>query len=155
MGDNLTMTTPLGLTLALKLFLNIPRFLCSKRSHAFAIIVERPTCKKRTNIVLGNFPFNSEVTIIFWFSKTSLFTRSILPVFSREVWNSTRNIPYWWHTCSTPRGVSLIGCYLHAKIQNQATTNQSHYTDLCRATSSVWNFWGWILAAVPRGSQPQ
>ena len=43
MGDNLTMTTPLGLTFALKLFLNVPRFLCSKRSRAFASDVDNPT----------------------------------------------------------------------------------------------------------------
>ena len=35
------------------------------------------------------------------------------------------------------RVVSLIGCCLHGEIQNQVTTNQRHYTDLCRATSSV------------------
>ena len=45
MGDNLTITTPLGLTFALKLFLNVPRFLCSNRSRAFAKDVARPIYK--------------------------------------------------------------------------------------------------------------
>ena len=49
MGDNLTITTPLGLTFALKLFLNVPRFLCSNRSRAFTKDVARPTYEiKRT-----------------------------------------------------------------------------------------------------------
>ena len=43
MGDNLTINTPLGLTFALKMFLNVPRFLCSNRSRAFAKDVARPT----------------------------------------------------------------------------------------------------------------
>lgn len=43
------MITPLGLTLALKLFLYIPRSLCSKRSRTFASDVERPTWKKQNN----------------------------------------------------------------------------------------------------------
>lgn len=44
------MTTPLGLTLAMNLFLYIPRSLCSKRSRTFASDVERPTWKKQNQI---------------------------------------------------------------------------------------------------------
>ena len=42
-GVNMTITTPLGLTVALKLELNIPRSLCSNRSRATACEADNPT----------------------------------------------------------------------------------------------------------------
>ncbi len=53
-------------------------------------------------------------------------------------------VPRWkhaWRRSATETHVlSPIGYKMRAEIQNRATTNQKQCTDLCRATSSVWNF---------------
>lgn len=36
--------------------------------------------------------------------------------------------------------VSLIGCYLRAKVQSKASANESRFSDFSRVTSSEWNF---------------
>ena len=48
----------------------------------------------------------------------------ILPPLERDVWDWTWKIPYWWRSSTEICVLSLIGCYLRAKIQNRATANQ-------------------------------
>ena len=45
--------------------------------------------------------------------------------------------------------MSLIGCCSVLNFRAQVSTNQRHYTDLCRATSSVRNFSGRISTSIP------
>lgn len=49
----------------------------------------------------------------------------------------TIKIPYWWRSSTGIRAVSLISCCWRAKIHRLAKTNEKHYPDLCRATSSA------------------
>ena len=56
--------------------------------------------------------------------------------------------------CSTEvRVTSLIGCF-SPYFRAQVTTNQRRQTDLCKATSSVWNFWSPVsVVSQTKGSE--
>ena len=103
---------------------------------------------KHLRIFLGNLRKSSENV-----RKRSYEFRTTLAKSSEDVWDSM--------TCSSTeiRVMSLIGCFSVLNFRAiracnnrrqpvcvRRLTNQRHYTDLCRTTSSVWNFSGRISA---------
>ena len=64
--------------------------------------------------------------------------RKILPQLERRVRLDPKNsiLMKYVHLASP------IGCYSDLNFPAQVTTNQRRYTELCRATSSEWNFSG-------------
>ena len=79
--------------------------------------------------------YKKECYTIAWENSRHLAT---LPLVSppNDVWETSAEIPYWWHVTSQIWVVLLIGWINFSR----GTTNQKHYPDLGSDASSVWNF---------------
>ena len=69
-----------------------------------------------------------------------------------DIWETSAEIPYWWHVTTEIWVVLLIGRATYSR--EFFPTNQKHYLDLGSDASSVWNFFARfsdvILRANPR-----
>ena len=64
-----------------------------------------------------------------------------------DVWETSSEIPYWWHVTTQIWVVLLIGWI-------KFPTNQRHCPDLASDTSSVWNFCTHFSDVILRGNHP-
>ena len=104
--------------------------------------------------MLGDSPLSiTFLSALFWIDRINRHLSSRGP-FSFPA-HETSEILNWRGSSVEIRVVSLIGCFSVLNFRAQITTNQRHYMDLCRATSSVWNFSGRISDVSQAGKYSQ
>ena len=90
-------------------------------------------------------------------SKTLTFcdtTPGFLMKWHLHFWESSAEIPYWWHVTFQIWIVLLIGWSKFPKWHDQSgATNQKHYPDLGSVVSSVWNFCARFSDVISWGNQ--
>ena len=67
-----------------------------------------------------------------------------------DIWETSAEIPYWWHVTTEIWVVLLIGRATYSR--EFAPTNQKHYPDLGSDVSSVWNFFARFSDVISRAN---